>query len=160
MAGFIAHIPPEQAAAEVIDNEPFYPPIKTADVRAIARLDGTTTAEQLRGALLAACLHVNDELRAWQTEQQAQGIATLAAVPAPHIGGQSTRVHAYLRAVAHAALAHLESTKRAQSTLPAGLSKDARVLEGVGLRESEHWRIVRNSVADVQQRMREHVGLI
>ena len=160
MTGFIAHVPPAAVAAETVDNEPFFPAVATADVRAVARFDGAVTADALRAAIIAAIIHVNDQLRTWALAQQLLGSATLADVPAPQIAGQSVRLHAYLRAVTHAAQAHIEDTRRAQATLPAGLSKDARVLESVGLRQSDHWRDARHAIADVMSRMRENVQLI
>ncbi|MFV0680013.1 head completion/stabilization protein [Ottowia sp.] len=160
MTGFIAHIPPADVPAEVIDNEPFFPAIATTDLRAIGRFDGGTTPEQLRAAILAALTHVNDQLRDWAAQQQGAGHTTLADVPAPQIASQSVRLHAYRRAIAHAAMGQLEDTRRAQSTLPAGMGKDARVLESVGLRTADHWRDMRNAIADVMQRMRETVELI
>ena len=114
----------------------------------------------LRAAIVAALIHVNDQLRTWALAQQLLGSATLADVPAPHIAGQSVRLHAYQRAIASAAQAHIEDTRRAQGTLPAGLGKGDRVLESVGLRTSDHWQAMRHAIADVQNRMRETVTLI
>lgn len=160
MTGFIASLPAAQVPAEVVDNEPFYPPVETAHVRDAGRLDGTTTPAMLRQAITGALIHVNDQLRAWAAQQQAAGFATLGDVPAPRVAGQSRRVLAYQRAVAAATLAQLENTRRAQATLPAGLGKDARVLESVGLRLDEHWQAMRHAIADVMGRMRETVDLI
>ena len=160
MTGFIAHVPPAAVAAETVDNEPFFPAVATADVRAVARFDGAITAAVLRDAIVAAIVHVNDQLRAWAAEQQAAGHVTLADVPAPSVAGQSQRLASYQRAITAAAQAHLEDTRRAQATLPAGLGKDARVLESAGLRQSDHWRDARHAIADVMSRMRENVQLI
>ena len=160
MTGFIAHLPAGQPPAETVENEPFWPAIDTAAVRESGRLDGTHTSAQLRGAIAGALIHVNDQRRAWAAQQQAAGFATLGDVPAPRVAGQSRRVLAYQRAVAAATLAQLENTRRAQATLPAGLGKDARVLESVGLRLDEHWQAMRHAIADVMGRMRETVDLI
>lgn len=160
MTGFIAHLPPASVAAERISSEPFWPDIPTDALRSIARLDGNVTPDILRAAIVQGVLHVNNELRAWATAQQQAGHATLADVPAPHINGQSARVHAYLHAVCSAAMAHLENDRRAQATLPAGMGKDARVLESVALRTADHWQNMRHAIADVMQRMRETVTLI
>ena len=164
--GFIPHgavvVPMGQfpAAPELIANEAFFPLINTGDVRDSLRLDGTTTPTRVRDALLAAMGHVNNELRPWAAAQQAGGHTHLASVPAPQIGGESARVRAYLRAVYAAAAAHLEDNKRAQATMPAGLGKDARVLEAVGLRQDDHLQTMRHAIADVMQRMRETIELI
>ena len=160
MTGFIAHVPPPAVAPEEITNEPFFPAVQTASVRAIGRFDGATTPDVLRAAILAALIHVNDQLRAWADQQQAAGHPTLADVPAPQIAGQSTRLHAYQRAVAMATMAHIDDTRRAQATIPAGLGKQDRALEIVGLGQSDHWRDARHAIADVMTRMRENVQLI
>ena len=160
MTGFIAHVPPTAIAGETIANQPFFPDVETASVRAVGRFDGAVTADVLREAIIAAITHVNDQLNDWALRQQAAGHATLDAVPAPHVGGHSTRVHAYQRAIASAARAHVEDTRRAQATVPAGLGKDARVLESVGLRQTDHWRQARHAIADVMTAMRENVQLI
>lgn len=160
MTGFVSHHPLAQAQDETLENEAFFPPISTNHMRAVARLTGNTTPALLRDALVAAMLHVNNELRPWAQAQAEAGHAQLQDVPAPQIGGASTRVHAYLRAVAHAAQAHLDDASRAQATLPAGLNKDARVHESVGLRTGDHWQAVRHAIADVMSRMRETVTLI
>ena len=82
------------------------------------------------------------------------GLATAAA--------PSTAAAAWcaVRAIATAAQAHIEDTRRAQGTLPAGLGKGDRVLESVGLRTSDHWQAMRHAIADVKNRMRETVTLI
>nr|DAY23062.1 MAG TPA: head completion protein [Caudoviricetes sp.] len=160
MTGFIASLPAAQVPAETVDNEPFFPAVETTHVRDAGRLDGTTTPAMLRQAITGALIHVNEQLRPWAERQQAAGYADLQAVPAPRVAGQSRRVHAYLRAVTCATLALLENTRRAQATLPAGLGKDARVLESVGLRIDDHWQAARHAIADVQGTPRETVQLI
>ena len=159
-SGFIAHHPPQAFASEQIANEPFFPLISTEDARESLRLDGTAQVTRVREALIGAMAHVNSELRPWVQLQMQAGHTQLAEVPAPQIAGQSVRVHAYLRAVHHAAAAHLEDTKRAQASLPEGFSKDSRVLEAVGLRQGDHWQIVRQAIADCMSRMRETIELI
>ena len=160
MTGFIAHLPPASVPAETLANEPFFPDIDSAHIRAIARFDGAVTAPILRAAILYAITHVNDQLRTWAEAQQADGRATLADVTAPAIAGQSTRPHAYHRAIGHAAQAYAEDPRRAQATLPAGMKKEDRVLESVGLRQADHWRDMRHAIADVMARMRENIALI
>ncbi len=158
--GFIAHLAPTPATPETIANEPFFPAVDLAAMRESLRLDGTVTPTRLRDAVSDAILHVNNELRPWAEARQAEGAATLADLLAPRINGTSTRVQAYLRAVQHGAAASLEDTKRAQATLPAGLGKDARVLESVGLRTDDHLQAMRHAIADCMGRMRESVQLI
>ena len=152
MTGFIAHLPPASVPAETLANEPFFPDIDSAHIRAIARFDGAVTAPILRAAILYAITHVNDQLRTWAEAQQAHGRATLPDVTAP--------LHAYQRAIGHAAQAYVEDTRRAQATLPAGMKKEDRVLESVGLRQADHWRDMRHAIADVMARMRENIALI
>ena len=65
MSGFVAHIPPQALADEQIGNEAFFPAISTAHMRAIGRFDGAITPDVLRAAIVAALIHVNDQLRTW-----------------------------------------------------------------------------------------------
>lgn len=159
-AGVVVNLPPGMAPNEAIANEPFWPLIDTAAVRDTARLDGTTTAPRLREALIAAMRHVNGELRTWAALQQAQGAATLSDVPAPQIGGISTKVGDYLRAITAGAQAFLEEDNRDQATMPAGLGKEQRVLSAVATREGTHWRNMRWAIASVMEAQAATVRVI
>ena len=107
MTGFIAHVPPAAVAAETVDNEPFFPAVATADVRAVARFDGAVTADAMRAAIIAAIIHVNDQLRAWAAEQTAarlkdadgQGVAHADHIGRGVAGGQSQAAERWRRRV-------------------------------------------------------------
>ena len=134
------------------------------EVRAACLLDGTVTTARLIPALQAAMLTVNCELQAWATEQRTRwGYAALADVPAPQVGGESAQVLRYRRAV-HACLqADLAEANRVQDTLPAGMGKEARVLESLQVQIDEHRRRQRPSGQIAQQHQgvgsgRGHLG--
>ncbi|RAR53886.1 head completion protein GPL [Paraburkholderia unamae] len=107
-------IAPANAAAptpadDEIENNGFFPDISLAELRAVARLDGTVTPQRLREATIDAIRSVNAELKPWRT-QSAAGFATLADVPADKVGGVSELVSLYRRAVYN--LAHADMTER------------------------------------------------
>ena len=121
------------------------------EVRAACLLDGTVTTARLIPALQAAMLTVNGELQAWATEQRTRwGYAALADVPAPQVGGESAQVLRYRRAV-HACL---------QDTLPAGMGKEARVLESLQVQIDEHRRRQRWAISDMLGIARSTIELI
>lgn len=159
-AGVVVGLGPKPIADEQIANEAFYPAVSTARVREWGRLDSTATPERLREAVIATMRHCNAELREWAAAQQLQGFATLADLPSPQIAGTSTRVADYLRAIAAGALAYLEEDSRDQATMPAGISKEQRVLSAVATREGTHWRNMRWALADVMQTERATVRVI
>ena len=132
-----------------------------AAVRAACLLDGTVTPARLIPALQAAMLTVNCELQAWATEQRTRwGYAALADVPAPQVGGESAQVLRYRRAV-HACLqAALAEANRAQDTLPAGMGKEARVLESLQVQIDEHRRRQRWAISDMLGIARSTIELI
>lgn len=76
---FIAPAPTPQESP--LPHHPFWPEISPADCRQVMELDGTVTAPRLAHALTEAVIHTNRELRAWRTEHEAAGHATLADVP-------------------------------------------------------------------------------
>lgn len=96
MSGFIAL---QSAAAGEIANAAFFPTITLAELRAVARIDGTVPDERLVEAAAVAMSAVNTDLAAYQADQEALGITTLAAVPATQLGGRSRLVRLYLRAI-------------------------------------------------------------
>lgn len=131
------------------------------EVRAACLLDGTVTTARLIPALQAAMLTVNCELQAWATEQRTRwGYAALADVPAPQVGGESAQVLRYRRAV-HACLqADLAEANRVQDTLPAGMGKEARVLESLQVQIDEHRRRQRWAISDMLGIARSTIELI
>ena len=96
--GFIANAPTSPAEGE-IDSSPFWPAISLPDLRDTVRLDGTVTTARLKHAVIDAITSVNRDLADWRSARQAEGHATLAAVPGEVINNESVRLHSYRRAV-------------------------------------------------------------
>ena len=96
--GFIANAPTSPAEGE-IDSSPFWPAISLPDLRDTVRLDGTVTTARLKHAVIDAITSVNRDLADWRRAREAEGHATLAAVPSEVINGESAYLHSYRRAV-------------------------------------------------------------
>jgi hypothetical protein len=107
-----AHPAPEAGAEAVIRNAAFWPDIEPAACREAMRLDGTVTPARLRGALVEAIAHVNDQLTDWRRTQLALGCTALADVPADSIDDESVQVARYRRAVHCVAAANLAERLR------------------------------------------------
>ncbi|KMK98532.1 MULTISPECIES: head completion/stabilization protein [Aeromonas] len=82
-----------------VTSDPFWPAISLADLRDTVRLDGTVTTKRLTHAVIDAVTSVNRDLAQWRTARQAEGHATLAAVPGELINNESAHLHSYRRAV-------------------------------------------------------------
>ncbi|MFM5835782.1 head completion/stabilization protein [Aeromonas caviae] len=96
--GFIANAPTSPAEGE-IDSSPFWPAISLPDLRDTVRLDGTVTTARLKHAVIDAITSVNRDLADWRRAREAEGVASLAAVPGEVINGESAYLHSYRRAV-------------------------------------------------------------
>ena len=96
--GFIANAPTSPAEGE-IDSSPFWPAISLPHLRDTVRLDGTVTTARLKHAVIDAITSVNRDLADWRRAREAEGVATLAAVPGEVINGESAYLHSYRRAV-------------------------------------------------------------
>lgn len=96
--GFIANAQTAPDEGQVT-SDPFWPTISLADLRDTVRLDGTVTAKRLTHAVIDAVTSVNRDLAQWRTARQAEGHATLAAVPGELINNESAHLHSYRRAV-------------------------------------------------------------
>lgn len=96
--GFIANAPTSPAEGE-IDSSPFWPAISLPDLRETVRLDGTVTTARLKHAVIDAITSVNRDLADWRRAREAEGVATLAAVPGELINNESAHLHSYRRAV-------------------------------------------------------------
>ena len=96
--GFIATAPTAPDEGE-ITNSPFWPAISLPDLRETVRLDGTVTTDRLKHAAIDAIISVNRDLAQWRSARESDGHATLAAVPAEPINGESVHLHSYRRAV-------------------------------------------------------------
>lgn len=96
--GFIATAPTAPDEGEITSN-PFWPTISLPDLRETVRLDGTVTTARLTHAVVDAITSVNRDLADWRSARQAEGHATLAAVPSDVINNESVHLHSYRRAV-------------------------------------------------------------
>ena len=96
--GFIATAPTAPDEGEIA-NSPFWPAISLPDLRETVRLDGTVTTARLTHAVVDAITSVNRDLADWRNARQAEGHATLAAVPSAVINNESVHLHSYRRAV-------------------------------------------------------------
>ncbi|HGK7310703.1 TPA: head completion/stabilization protein [Aeromonas hydrophila subsp. hydrophila] len=96
--GFIANAPTSPAEGEIASS-PFWPVISLPDLRETVRLDGTVTTARLTHAVIDAITSVNRDLADWRRAREAEGVATLAAVPGELINNESTHLHSYRRAV-------------------------------------------------------------
>lgn len=120
----------------------FWPEVDPVAARAAMRLDGTVTAERLRGALIEAVASVNSQLADWRRRQQAAGFESLAEVPADEIDGQSIQVQRWQRAVQCLAAANLTERYRSFDSTAAG-HKQADELDATvdDLRRDGRWAV-------------------
>ena len=121
MSGFIAT--GSSAAEHTIENGAFWPEIDCLDLRAAMRLDASVTAERLEAAAINAMIEANRELDTWRAARETEGHATLAAVPAGTIKGQSQLLHLYRRAIYCRATAELVERYRSYDATNSGEQK-------------------------------------
>lgn len=111
---------PAPQPEEDVVNDGFFPDIDPAFVRAVARIPTSITPARLRAAILGAILSAETDLRGFAASCRAAGHATLAAVPAPRLDGESVHLIRYRRAVALFAKAELIERHRDFDTTAAG----------------------------------------
>lgn len=145
----------EDAPAAIV-NSAFWPDIDIEHARETMRLDGTVTPIRIREALVNAMAWANSELRAWRLEQQAAGHATLAAVPAEEIDGESIKLAQYRRAVYCQAAANLTERFRGFDATGQGQKRADDLAPDI----DELRRDSRHAIADIQGRLRAFVELI
>lgn len=120
----------------------FWPELDPVATRAAMRLDGTVTAERLRGALIEGIASVNGQLADWRRQQQDAGHASLSAVPAEEIDGTSILVQRWHRAVQCEAAAILTERYRSFDSTAAGNKKADELDTTVDdLRRDSRWAI-------------------
>lgn len=83
----------------VVNSGAFWPEIKLLDLRTSMRINGKVTTDRLMHAAMEAVLHTNDQLAEYRSSQEAEGHASLEAVPAELINKVSPLVYRYRRAV-------------------------------------------------------------
>lgn len=139
---FVVAAPPADPPETAIESGTFWPSIEPGDIRAAHRIDSTVTPARLRDALIEAIGAVNVELAAWRGAREAEGRATLDAVPADEIDTESINVHRYRRAVGCMAKALLQERYRDFDSTARG-DKKADVLENPidDLRRDARWAI-------------------
>ena len=158
---FIATANPPVTGAELqVENHPWFPPVSLPELRRVCLLDGTVTPERLRHALVAALDTVNGELRGWRIQHEAQGYASLAAVPCEALNGTSANVARYLRAVYAHVQADMAEAYRDIDTTPSGEGKAERVREKIEAKIEEHRRTMRWALSDLLAIPRTSVELI
>jgi len=159
MSSFIATADPTTGttpAPATLANDGWFPDIELAELREETRLDGTVTDTRLRAAALDAMASCNAELGAWQAQKLAAGFTDLASVPAPQLGGRSTHVIRYRRAVFNLVRADLNEQYRGYDSTKSG-GQEAEALERT---IAEARRNVRIALADIRGLRRTTVELI
>ena len=89
---------PEPEGQE-IDAGPFWPEQDTAQLRALAQLGGEVSEVRFREAALNAIIAVTRDLEDWRAAQVAAGYASLDAVPAQQVNGESAKIILFRRAL-------------------------------------------------------------
>ncbi|WP_200844673.1 MULTISPECIES: head completion/stabilization protein [unclassified Novosphingobium] len=147
----------QPAAPETpVINDGFFPDVDPAAVRAAARIPTSITPARLRAAILGAIMTVGIDVQQFATIQIAAGHATLAAVPAPHLDGESVQLIRYQRAVALYAKAELIERHRDFDTTAAGGSQADELTPSIG----ELRRDAQHAVRDLVGRGRTVVDLL
>lgn len=124
----------------------FWPEIALRDLRLAMRLPGRTTTSRLMHAATEAVAHVTGELEDWQAQQEANGFATLATVPARNINGGSIHVYRYQRAVYAATRAFILENARDVDTT----EKGDRKADALDAQTNDLWRDVRWAISDIR----------
>ncbi|WP_211465688.1 head completion/stabilization protein [Collimonas silvisoli] len=150
--------PPTPAAA-IVENDGWYVDIQLSQMRDAERLDGTVTEIRLRQAVIAAILHVNNELRDWKLAQIAAGHVSLAAVPADRIDRESVLIARYRRAVYCWAKADLTERYRDFDSTASSLN-DKKTMEALDVLPSDQRRNAHWAIADIIGRSHMTVDLI
>ncbi|MEY0304016.1 head completion/stabilization protein [Providencia manganoxydans] len=84
---------------EKVTSGAFWPVIILAECRQSMRLTGGISTSRLKHMASEAVIYVNQQLRQWSEEQQANGFMTLNDVPAEAINDTTTLVFRYKHAV-------------------------------------------------------------
>ncbi|EPN1928652.1 head completion/stabilization protein [Cronobacter dublinensis] len=140
-------VPDVNDAGEKVTAGSFWPEIALSDVRLEMRINGAVTTTRLKHVVTEAVIHVSEQLASWQAEQMAAGYASLVAVPAMQVDGQSVKIHRYRRAVFSCARALLLETFRDVDTTGDAGEKRAVALS---TQAQDLWRDVRWAIADIR----------
>ncbi|HBP6039340.1 MULTISPECIES: head completion/stabilization protein [Pseudomonas aeruginosa group] len=105
MSGFVAG--GTTSTPYPISNDTFWPEIDGQQLRAAMRIDSSVTDARLEVATVNTMIEANRELAGYRAAREAEGIDSLAEVPAPNIKGESQLLHLYRRVIYCGALAEL-----------------------------------------------------
>ena len=154
---FLANQSPPPADEETtVSNDGWFPDIKPARIRAIARLDGTVTPVRLRAAIVGAMADINAQLVTYKAERLAQGAQELECVPGPELDNEVVWVVHYRSAlIAHIRAAFAEGYRDFDTTGTG--DQKATELEATA---DEHRRNLHWAIAAICQRPRTTVELI
>lgn len=157
MSSFLGNqSPPAPLEEALIRNNGWWPNVDPETVRQTARLDGTVTPARLRQAIVMAVADCNTELAAWQLLQQADGVASAAALPGPQVAGRPIAIAYYMQAIVSHVQAGLAERYRDVDTTGAG-DKKATELESTA---DAHRRNLRWAISSICGRPRCTVELI
>lgn len=158
MAGFVANEPSNSESAEAVitNDDGFFPDIDPKKFRGEVRQDKTVTSPRLRECLAIAMAAANRQLATWRARKEAAGHASLADVPAPAVGSESTLLLYYRRAVYCLAKAELlERYQDFDATNSATQQADTQEGEQDFYRRDARW-----ALSDLQGLPRSVVELI
>ncbi len=134
------------APSEVLKNAAFWPDVDLEDLRTSVRLTDNLPLARLRHLALEAMARVNDELRRWQEEKQADGYLSLDQIPCDCLAGEPVLVSRYRRAVYCTTRALIVESYRDIDTTREG-EKHA---EALALQADALWRDSQWALRDVQ----------
>ncbi len=134
--------PPAADEERPVANDGWFPDLRPAQIRALARLDGTVTPARLRGAIATAMAEVNAQLADYKARHLAAGACDLECVPGPEVGDEPVALLHYRNAIASHLQAHLAEQYRSFDTTASG-DKNAEALEATTAqhRRNLHWAI-------------------
>lgn len=146
---------PEPEGQE-IDAGPFWPEQDTAQLRALAQLGGEVSEDRFREAALNAIIAVTRDLEDWRAAQVAAGYASLDAVPAQQVNGESAKIILFRRALLATIRADLAEVSRDFDATAAGDQRSARLEDVI----NDQRRNARWAIRDLIGRPRNTVELI
>ncbi|WP_447779347.1 head completion/stabilization protein [Variovorax boronicumulans] len=150
--------PSDPAPLGTVTAGSWWPDIDLAKLRDAMRLDGTITPQRLLPAVQEAMANTIGLLSTWATEREAEGYASLAAVPALQIDSESINVQRFRRAVySHAKANLLERYSDYDTTGRARKDDQEETREG---QAEQHRRDATWSVRDILGTTRLTVELI
>ncbi len=134
--------PPPADEERQVSNDGWFPDLKPAHIRALARFDGTVTPARLRAAIATAMAEVNAQLVDYKASHLAAGVCDLECVPGPEVGDEPLALVHYRNAIASHIQANLAEQYRGFDTTASG-DKNAEALETTAdqHRRNLHWAI-------------------